>query len=301
MEGDNLEQLASDIENLRKQKQEVDRYINELEVKERDGARRKFEEGRKRPRENERDAGRFDRKRERTNNHESEHDHRLNRERDRPSSSNNSNSADKPRMISTIVRVDSEKPRSIGDDSQLKQRNIKILGLINGTLQRFKKDLSEKNEARSRREEIEQKVEAQVIEESTKLREEHKRNLIEQREKAKRIREELREKEEERELRILSNQWKKQRENLSKFIKTKSFPQLYYLPANHTDETRALLEASAKETLGEEYSSSLISHSSSTSSTSATEEAIEDEKRNGEPLASEQLVVESSLGLDSQI
>jgi len=130
------------------------------------------------------------------------------------------------------------------EDGKLKERNKKMFGFLLGTLQQFKKDMSVKSEAHSRREQIEMKVEAKVVEEQDKLIEQHKQLLVEKKQKAEALKEAIRKKEEEKEQQLLTLQWKRHRQLLSNFIKTKTQPSIFYLPIRHNSVTAELLKAS---------------------------------------------------------
>jgi len=250
-----MEQLNKELEELERERHDVEKSIKELEAKEKDPNKRRAEEGRKRPRE---DRERFrERKRERPNASFDHYEPKRSFSRRNGEQETNSNSnASKPKLTSTVVSVNpipvvGEKPTPSlqVDDHQLKQRNRKMFDVLRGTLQQFKKDISVKTESLSRREELELKVEAKVVEEKDRLLEQHRRLIREKKEKAKILREQIRKKEEEKELQLLTIQWNRHRELLWNFIKTKSKPHIYYLPTKHNETTLALLEASKNDSI----------------------------------------------------
>jgi hypothetical protein len=164
----------------------------------------------------------------------------------------------KPSEIDT-VSAHSERKRSINSDDhspksatlkrprldlqnkEFKDRGKRMLGMIFNTLNQFKKDTSEKTDAEKRREEIENKLQERLKKEKKDLEEE-----IKQDDEIRRKRRIEEEKERLKNLKIYLN---KQNTFKTNFIKTKSTPHIYYLPAVLNDETKKLLEEQKREAL----------------------------------------------------
>jgi len=135
----------------------------------------------------------------------------------------------------------SKRPRLDLDNKEFKARGKRMLGMIFNTLDKFKKDTTEQSEADKRRKEIENKLQERLKKEKKELEEEIKQD--------DEIRKKKRIEEEKQRLSDLKNYWNQQNILKSYFIKTKSTPHIYFLPAKLNDVTKKLLEEQKRETL----------------------------------------------------
>ncbi|ORX60142.1 hypothetical protein BCR36DRAFT_316609 [Piromyces finnis] len=127
-----------------------------------------------------------------------------------------------------------KRPRLDLQNKEFKDRGKRMLGMIFNTLNQFKKDTNDKSEAEKRREEIENKLQERLKKEKKDLEEEIKQD--------DEIRRKKRIEEEKERLKNLKTYLNKQNTFKINFIKTKSTPHIYYLPAVLNDETKKLLE-----------------------------------------------------------
>ncbi|RDD47491.1 Pinin [Trichoplax sp. H2] len=155
---------------------------------------------------------------------------------------------DKP-MIQSSVVVTEQKVSRLQRDSELKDekskaRNRRMFGaLLMGTLQKFKNESQERSEKEIKRAIIEEKLETAQREEKEKITAE-RRELYSKRRSEQA---ELRDIERKLERIEMEKRMQDYYNDLGIFIKTKTSPQLFYLPAEHNDKTRELLESSNKE------------------------------------------------------
>jgi hypothetical protein len=248
VDDDNFISIEDEIDRLEREKHIIEKSIKKLESKDTERGRKRPDEIRKRKRDFERPSSNRSgdqKKRERLN--------RSYEHNDSNPDGDSMNNSVKPKITSAVISLNpipviGEKPTpSLNvEDKQLKQRNKKMLGVILGTLNKFQKDMSSKNDATERREQLEQKVEAKVQEEQDKLREQNERQLKELTQKAEQLNSEIMRRKEEKEFQLLHKQWKSNRLLLSGYIKTKSKPSIYYLPANNNEKTAALLDEARK-------------------------------------------------------
>jgi len=193
---------------------------------------------------------------------DSRNDRERHREKDRDSSTSG-----KPKLTSAIVSTNpvpvvGEKPRpSLNTNStEAKSRNKKLFGVILGTLNSFKSDITKKSQSSVRREELEQKVQAKVIQEQENFVELQRRNLQEEKEKELALREDIKKKQEEKELELLTLKWQQHRNQLSNFIRTETKPYIYYRPVDISDVKQ---HTSPKQDQPDQSVSSIVSSKSS--------------------------------------
>ncbi|RNA29184.1 Pinin [Brachionus plicatilis] len=146
-----------------------------------------------------------------------------------------------------VIKSKEELIKIQNKDSRSHQRNKRILGVILGTLKKFKCEESEQanTEKVQHRKEIEEKIEIKKIEEKRKMIEEKQKLEIEKSKNLKKI--EIIET--TIHLTECLNLWKERHSTLKKFIRTKSKPFIFYLPKiidglnqNSLDETTKNLE-----------------------------------------------------------
>lgn len=134
-----------------------------------------------------------------------------------------------------------KRPRLDIQNKEFKDRGKRMLGMIFNTLNQFKKDTSTKSEAEKRREEIENKLQERLRKEKKDIEEEVKQD--------DEIRRKKRIEEEKQLLNDLRKYCNKQNTFKSNFIKTKSTPHIYYLPAILNEETKKILKEQKDEVL----------------------------------------------------
>jgi len=206
----------------------------------------------------------------------------MSREREETKVSDDSNSPTQSERKRSINSDDHspksatlKRPRLDIQNKEFKDRGKRMLGMIFNTLNQFKKDTSTKSEAVSfiffffnfifiiiirrvynlkyikfyikfnikekRREEIENKLQERLKKEKKDIEEEVKQD--------DEIRRKKRIEEEKQRLNDLRKYCNKQNTFKSNFIKTKSTPHIYYLPAILNEETKKILDEQKKEAL----------------------------------------------------
>ncbi|KAM7250930.1 hypothetical protein ACFE04_022813 [Oxalis oulophora] len=128
------------------------------------------------------------------------------------------------------------------EDPSLVNRNKRMLGQLLGTLEKFRKDDVKRSEAYLRKSTSLQKAEQRAREESEKLRLQERELLAEKRRRDLTLRARVAAKAEEKKLELLFLRWSEHHNKLCSFIRTKTEPSIYYLPAKPLDEDLALLE-----------------------------------------------------------
>ncbi|XP_077997097.1 pinin-like [Glandiceps talaboti] len=152
----------------------------------------------------------------------------------------------KPALQSSVVATPQDsrtRKDSIAESSQDKKglaRNRRMFGLLLGTLQRFKADATQKTEKDTRRLEIEKKLDDQAQKEKQAIATE-RRELFQER-RSKQI--ELNKLQRLMELAQMQEEWDTHNKHLCKFIRTKSKPHIFYLPAKMSSASSKLLKES---------------------------------------------------------
>ncbi|XP_044479092.1 pinin-like isoform X1 [Mangifera indica] len=130
------------------------------------------------------------------------------------------------------------------EDPSLVNRNKRMLGQLLGTLEKFRKEDMQLSgsEAYRQRSNALQRAEQRAREESERLRLQEREQIAEKRRRDLTLRARVAAKAEEKKLELLFLQWSEHRKKLSNFIRTKSEPPIYYLPAKPLDEDAISLE-----------------------------------------------------------
>lgn len=160
-----------------------------------------------------------------------------------------------PRSTISSVRSPSEKeadrenkpsPR-VKMDEKAKKRSNRLLGnLLTGTLSRFKKDATKAASRQAKHEqkklEVMQRIREKEMVEREDVREERRKMFQDQRQRELKERNELARMQATKEFELLTLKWSNHRESLIGYIRTKTGPPIFWCPAEHTDETKELLE-----------------------------------------------------------
>jgi pinin len=149
------------------------------------------------------------------------------------------------RTVSRTSRSQSDLVEKAGEKSN---RNKRMLGVLMGTLNRFKVDQQRESQLGKDKKRIE--IENRVEDERLAVREEmaaQRKELFTQRKSQKREVMEL-----ERKMHIVESfkEWEEHYGHLANYIKTKAKPPIYYKPKTHNKSTQELLEKHAQECKG---------------------------------------------------
>ncbi|KAL1923070.1 uncharacterized protein VTP21DRAFT_9446 [Calcarisporiella thermophila] len=131
-----------------------------------------------------------------------------------------------------------KRPRLALDNKEIRQRGQRMFGMILGTLNKFKNENSQLSETTQKRMQIEQKLqeklrqEREEIAEIERLRKERKGRRIELREKESLLRSET----------LVRETRRKYKLEKAKFMKTKTLPHLYFLPALLSKDEQVALD-----------------------------------------------------------
>jgi len=139
-----------------------------------------------------------------------------------------------PKLTSTIVAPGSsdKKKADTTKGTDVRVRNRKMFGVLVGTLNKFKTDISQKSDALMRREKLEKEVDQKVQQDKEVITQQLAEELKEKKEKAQEKKEELRKQFEEKSQELMNLKWNTQRAHLSHFMKTEAKPCIYYRPAD---------------------------------------------------------------------
>jgi len=146
-----------------------------------------------------------------------------------------------PKLSSAIVASkisssrsdkDADKVNDSTNDTEIKQRNKKMFGVILGTLQQFKKEQT----AGQKRKDMEDMVAAKEREEKDAFVENQKKQLTEQKAKEKNSLEEIRRKQEEKQMELLNETWESHKRLLSNYKKTKATPSIYWRERQESEQ-----------------------------------------------------------------
>ncbi|KAH0455803.1 hypothetical protein IEQ34_015835 [Dendrobium chrysotoxum] len=142
------------------------------------------------------------------------------------------------------------------DDPNLVKRNRRMLGQLLGTLEKFReedKQLSS-TEAYMRRSDSLKRAEQKAREESERLRQQEREQISEKRRRDLTLRARVAAKAEEKKLELLFLFWAEHHKKLSNFLRTKTEPPIYYMPAKPLVED-AVLQEQQKEQAFQEWKS----------------------------------------------
>jgi len=162
------------------------------------------------------------------------------------SSSSSSSNRDKERHRETKRESESEhrSKDTRPPNAEVAKRNKRVFGVLLGTLQQFKQDMSKKSQIDKKREEIEHKITEKVKKEQENFYEQQQHALEEEKQAQLTRREDIKKKQEEAENQLLQLKWKQHQELLNNFSKTEAQPCIYWRPHNSAD--KAIIEKKDK-------------------------------------------------------
>ncbi|KAI8049981.1 pinin/SDK/memA/ protein conserved region-domain-containing protein [Syncephalis plumigaleata] len=136
-----------------------------------------------------------------------------------------------------------QSPVSTINKEEVKQRSRRMLGVMLGTLNSIKKANENKSEAMLRREALETKLQDRLFKEKEEIEKKREAAQEERRQKALEARRHMYEKRQ----RQSAAASVRRRFHMAKYLKTKTGPELYYLPAKLTDVQHDQIEKQINE------------------------------------------------------
>jgi pinin len=132
----------------------------------------------------------------------------INKEQEEMESENleETEKSSKIKITSAILNATGPKYRPNTNNNLGKEtmnRNKKLFGVLLGTLQKFKNDLSQNKDILLKRQSLEQKIEAKFLEDRTKFLEQEKKTIQEEKERELKLKKEIDEKLQQKEKQIL--------------------------------------------------------------------------------------------------
>lgn len=135
------------------------------------------------------------------------------------------------------------------ENPSLVKRNRRMFGALLGTLEKFRQEDKQLSgsDAFLRRSDSLKRAEQRAQEESEKLRQQERELLAEKRRRDLILRARLAAKAEEKQLELLFIQWMEHHSKLSKFLRTKSEPHIFYMSAKPAAELEKIIEDQQKD------------------------------------------------------
>ncbi|KAL5984029.1 hypothetical protein ACLOJK_018131 [Asimina triloba] len=130
------------------------------------------------------------------------------------------------------------------EDPSLVKRNRRMLGQLLGTLEKFREEdqnLSS-SEAYMRRSDSLRRAEQRAREESERLRQQEREKMAEKRRRDLTLRARVMAKAAEKKLELLFLRWSEHHKKLCNFLRTKTEPPIFYMPAKPLEDDATLLE-----------------------------------------------------------
>ncbi|KAJ9174584.1 hypothetical protein P3X46_013219 [Hevea brasiliensis] len=139
------------------------------------------------------------------------------------------------------------------EDPSLVSRNKRMLGQLLVTLEKFRKEDMKLSgtEAYKQRSNALLRAEQRAREESERLRQQEREQIVEKRRRDLTLRARVAAKTEQKKLELLFLRWSEHHKKLCNFIRTKAEPPIYYLPNKASDEDATLLEHCKEQTFSE--------------------------------------------------
>ncbi|XP_057521673.1 uncharacterized protein LOC130801799 [Amaranthus tricolor] len=130
------------------------------------------------------------------------------------------------------------------EDPRLVNRNRRMLGQLLGTLEKFKKEDMQLSgsDAYMRRSSSLQRAEQKAREESERLRQQERERIAENKKRDLMLRARVAAKAEEKKLELLFLEWIEHHKRLTNFLRTKTEPPIYFMPAKPLEEDPELHE-----------------------------------------------------------
>ncbi|XP_031131476.1 pinin [Ipomoea triloba] len=130
------------------------------------------------------------------------------------------------------------------EDPKLVSRNKRMLGQLLGTLEKFRKEDMQLSgsEAYMRRSDSLKRAEQKAREESERLRQQEREQIVEKRKRDLTLRARIAAKAEEKRMELLFLKWSEHKKKLGNFIRTEAVPPIYYTFAKPLDEDTSVTE-----------------------------------------------------------
>uniref|UniRef100_A0A2P2I0R4 Dentin sialophosphoprotein-like n=1 Tax=Hirondellea gigas TaxID=1518452 RepID=A0A2P2I0R4_9CRUS len=149
--------------------------------------------------------------------------------------------AHKPAVASSVARAAVEKSAAGTMDRESRDRNRRMFGALMGTLQSFKRDEAKQRDKEVQRQAVEKKLEQKGIAEQEEMKQERRRLWEEKKQQQVHLR-----KLAEQVQRVKEHEeWAEYQTQLTKFIKTKTSPEIFWMPCTPSSSSDKLLKASA--------------------------------------------------------
>lgn len=135
------------------------------------------------------------------------------------------------------------------EDPKLVSRNKRMLGQLLGTLEKFRKEDMQRSgsEAYMRRTDSLRRAEQKAREESEKLKQQEREQIVEKRKRDLVLRARIAAKAEEKRMELLFLKWSEHKKRLGNFIRTVAQPPLYYKFSKPLDDDTTLTEQKKEE------------------------------------------------------
>ncbi|XP_020257081.1 pinin-like isoform X1 [Asparagus officinalis] len=135
------------------------------------------------------------------------------------------------------------------EDPRLVKRNRRMLGQLLGTLEKFQEEDKQRSttEAYMRRSDSLRRAEEKAREESERLRQQEREQIAEKRRRDLTLQARVAAKAEQKKMELLFILWSEHHKNLTNFLRTKTEPPIYYMPAKPLVEDAAIVEQSTEQ------------------------------------------------------
>ncbi|RAL49489.1 unnamed protein product [Cuscuta campestris] len=174
----------------------------------------------------------------------------------RPTSWNRRDESARPFKRVSDIPSPEHAPRVLpkDEDPKLVSRNKRMLGQLLGTLEKFRKEDMQRSgsEAYMRRSDSLKRAEQKAREESERLRQQEREQIVEKRKRDLILRARIAAKAEEKRMELLFLKWSEHKKRLGNFIRTEAQPPIYYMFAKPLDDN-AILTEQKKEQIFQEW------------------------------------------------
>ncbi|VFQ76326.1 unnamed protein product [Cuscuta campestris] len=174
----------------------------------------------------------------------------------RPTSWNRRDESTRPFKRVSDIPLPEHAPRVLpkDEDPKLVSRNKRMLGQLLGTLEKFRKEDMQRSgsEAYMRRSDSLKRAEQKAREESERLRQQEREQIVEKQKRDLILRARIAAKAEEKRMELLFLKWSEHKKRLGNFIRTEAQPPIYYMFAKPLDDN-AILTEQKKEQIFQEW------------------------------------------------